>query len=120
VNRKQITRLVTGLLLVAGIFFVGRTCQAENADITLVFSNDDGDGAVSFEAAILRTDEVVAQFRASDVAVGTERRFELDLDPGSYQLELEVTRDGVRKRQVRRLEAVARATVRIELTDSRR
>ncbi len=110
-------RIATGLLFGALLFFVGRTCQSEHADIELVFENRGGEAISNLSAELHRDGERVGYFEVAAMAPYAERRWKLDLDPGTYQLVMEMNIGSEHERVTQPLEAIPRSTVWVGLNE---
>lgn len=124
-NRRRLIKLATAAVAVAVVLLAARTCQGELADVTVVFERGDGPAIRTISAELYRRGEEapVARFerQVDPAAAGTLARWTLQIDPGSYELALEIEpADGPPVSDRRTIEATARATITIDLARSMR
>lgn len=122
-NRRHLAKAATVAVAVVIILLAGRNCENELADVTIAFDRGGGPAIEAISAELFRPGEeaAVARFERRVVpgATGTLARWSLQIDPGSYELAVEVDPvDGPPARDRRSVEARARATISIDLSKS--
>ena len=122
-DRRRLVKLATIPVAIVIALLAARSCQAELADVTVRFDRGDGPAIRSIRAELYRSDDPapVARFerQVDPAATGTLARWTLQIDPGTYELAVEVEPlEGAAVSDRRTIDAEARATVSIDLARS--
>lgn len=118
-TRRRVAKIASLGLAVAVLLLAGRTCTSDLADITIRFERGDAPALELVEARLINGEgEPVARFQRhlADGATGVLAEWTLQIDPGTYQLELDLTAaDGKTAHDRRSVEASPRAHITIDL-----
>lgn len=118
-TRRRIAKIASLGLAVAVLLLAGRTCASDLADITIRFERGDAPAIELIEARLINGDgEPVARFErhVAEGATGVLAEWTLQVDPGTYQLEIDLAgAGGETARDRRTIEASPRAHIAIDL-----